>query len=548
MVWMLAVFGLIAIISAYFYAFFKWEFLPFEDAAMLMRYARHLAEGHGIVWNIGEAPVDGATDFLFMVIVALFHKLGFSIEHATRFPVIICHLAVVFLVFHSLVKRQQAPLFIGLVFALYIGIGPSLAYIEAYFGTPVFALAGLLSWLSCIRMTFREKPSHTDNLAFALFALTMGLIRPEGVLLAGLMMLASVYYTGWKRSKKSLLTFIVVFGTLGSAYFFWRWSYFGYPLPNPFYVKGGGRLHLLSLTLAILFIIRMAWPFLLIWGAAWVDLVLKTFRKKKESPDTLPQQQANKPKTKQLIFYMMPVLGFTLIWILLSSEMNYFMRFQYVLLPMMAVSTYPFIPEAVKSWKSWKLVFVVLAIAMIGWQHISYGTKTRFFPNGMQVVAERLAPYADQGYTMVTTETGLLPLYSKWNAVDSYGLNDQHIAHKGLVDHAYLAEKQAELIVIHESWPDASTPKLTGVKAWLMPKTNWRDMVKVVKDYAEKGNYKHVAAFGVKPNDLHHYYVLKSCPASEEIAAIIQSTNYPWYKSGERCKNYAIPSSATSHE
>jgi ADP-heptose:LPS heptosyltransferase len=24
----------------------------------------------------------------------------------------------------------------------------------------------------------------------------------------------------------------------------WRWQYFGYPLPNPFYKKGGGTLHL----------------------------------------------------------------------------------------------------------------------------------------------------------------------------------------------------------------------------------------------------------------------------------------------------------------
>jgi hypothetical protein len=41
---------------------------PFEDAAMLMRYADHLAHGQGIVWNIGEPPLDGTTDFLFLVV------------------------------------------------------------------------------------------------------------------------------------------------------------------------------------------------------------------------------------------------------------------------------------------------------------------------------------------------------------------------------------------------------------------------------------------------------------------------------------------------
>src|SRR6476619_3450013 len=61
-----------------------WKIPPFEDAAMLMRYAEHLAQGHGIVWNIGEPPVDGGTDFLFMACVAVVRYIGFSLEAATR--------------------------------------------------------------------------------------------------------------------------------------------------------------------------------------------------------------------------------------------------------------------------------------------------------------------------------------------------------------------------------------------------------------------------------------------------------------------------------
>jgi len=40
---------------------------PMEDAAMLMRYAENFSAGHGIVWNIGEDPVDGGTDFLAII-------------------------------------------------------------------------------------------------------------------------------------------------------------------------------------------------------------------------------------------------------------------------------------------------------------------------------------------------------------------------------------------------------------------------------------------------------------------------------------------------
>ena len=57
---------LLAVTFYYAARYVDFTIPPFEDAAMLMRYAQNFAGGHGIVWNIGEHPVDGATDFLFM--------------------------------------------------------------------------------------------------------------------------------------------------------------------------------------------------------------------------------------------------------------------------------------------------------------------------------------------------------------------------------------------------------------------------------------------------------------------------------------------------
>ena len=75
---------LLLLTTLYIVRCFNFSCAPFEDAAMNMRYAKHLAEGHGIVWNIGEKPVDGATDFLFIVLVALFIKSGLSLEISVR--------------------------------------------------------------------------------------------------------------------------------------------------------------------------------------------------------------------------------------------------------------------------------------------------------------------------------------------------------------------------------------------------------------------------------------------------------------------------------
>src|ERR1700686_5011566 len=43
--------------------------IPLEDASMLLRYSKNFADGNGIVWNVGEHPVEGATDFLYMITV-----------------------------------------------------------------------------------------------------------------------------------------------------------------------------------------------------------------------------------------------------------------------------------------------------------------------------------------------------------------------------------------------------------------------------------------------------------------------------------------------
>ena len=38
-----------------------------------MNYAKHLAGGYGMVWNIGEAPVQGFTNMGWMLWMALLH-------------------------------------------------------------------------------------------------------------------------------------------------------------------------------------------------------------------------------------------------------------------------------------------------------------------------------------------------------------------------------------------------------------------------------------------------------------------------------------------
>jgi hypothetical protein len=80
----LVIAGTVLFVGQFILARLNYSLPPNEDAAILMRYSEHLAEGHGIVWNVGDRPVEGATDFLFMVLLAALARAGCTRAGAER--------------------------------------------------------------------------------------------------------------------------------------------------------------------------------------------------------------------------------------------------------------------------------------------------------------------------------------------------------------------------------------------------------------------------------------------------------------------------------
>jgi arabinofuranosyltransferase len=186
--------SLLLLAASLFYAlnFIDFNTPPFEDAAMIMRYSQHLAGGHGIVWNIGEAPVDGATDFLFMAAAAALIKLGFTVGQAVRGIGFASHFLTVLLIYWANRRIHNGNIPFSFISGLYLAVGTGLSYVAAYFGTPFFALAAASTWTLGLLLMREQNPRLWLSLAFALSGLVTGLIRPEGVILASLMLLAVV--------------------------------------------------------------------------------------------------------------------------------------------------------------------------------------------------------------------------------------------------------------------------------------------------------------------------------------------------------------------
>jgi len=492
---------------------------PFEDAAILMRYAQHVAEGHGIVWNIGEPPVDGATDFLFMIITAWLVHAGVSVEAAVRSLGIGAYVLTVGLIYLAIRTIHNGPVLIALTSALYLAVGPGMYYVAAYFGTPFFALFACLTW--CLAWFVVKYPaSNVLAVLFSLSSLLTGLIRPEGVILSTTMLLAIVFLLGWKRAIRVVAAFVLVFSTLGALYFAWRWSYFGHPLPNPFVKKGGGLIYLGSLRTSLRNTFFMSLPFL-----PAIVLGLRSSLAFRLS-----------------VFGLIPVIGFASAFVFLSNEMNFGGRFQYATLPILLVSWYAAIrgiegelrlPSlasfSMRARTAVMLFAVVLAVGTVGYAYYSSRGIT-YGRDGRYEVGRMLGDYAEEGLVLGTSEAGLLPLYSRWRTVDTWGLNDPWVARNGGITETYLDQFNPHLIMFHASFspqiaPEGSTP--------------WNEMTTLLKDYAERRGYVLAAAYGATPRSVHYYYVRPDFAQSAEIIDRLRSIDYYYYSTGDLATDFA---------
>lgn len=524
--------SILLLLSTLYYAFNYIDFSipPFEDAAMIMRYSQHLAGGHGIVWNIGEKPVDGATDFLFMVTAAGLIQLGLTVGQAVRGIGFVSHLLTVLIIYWTNRRIHNGNIPFSFLSGLYLAVGTGLSYVSAYFGTPFFALAAASTWTLGLILMKEPNPRWWLSLAFALSGLVTGLIRPEGVILASLMLLAVIVMRGLRSSLSIILIFGIIFLTLGGSYFLWRWDYFGYPLPNPFYKKGEGGWSWFTFDASMLNMLRLSLPI--------VFAFILGFR----SNETL----------KTTLVYMIPIVGFAAAFGLVSDEMNYGARFQYATVPLALLSWIPLVSGFkldglnqlhVRERAVYFVALIGLAAGLVyySWFQNCFlalyqqSCDRPYERDGRLEMAQMLSDFRGKGYVMAVTEAGLLPYYSGWDAVDTWGLNDQFIAHNGLTVE-YLDSKKPHIIMFHDYYSPLVPPRLTEANL----AQHWFSMTILLKTYAEENGYILAAVFGDSPYDTHYYYVRPDFEDSGRLVnRISEFRDYFYPTTGKRSINYA---------
>lgn len=194
-----------------------------DDGAFFLRYAENMLKGEFWVWNLGEAPVWGASAPLYPLLIALTMALGLSPE--TAIVGVGLTLAAGSLAAVTLMLGHRFGVIAGIAFLAFSALDTGVMY---------FSGAGL------------ETPLTITLLAFALWTL---LYKPHGWavgLVAGLLMVNKLdlipvggllLLAHWVQDKHFPKVAVIVAATIALTWYGFAWWHFGAPVPNSFLTK-----------------------------------------------------------------------------------------------------------------------------------------------------------------------------------------------------------------------------------------------------------------------------------------------------------------------
>lgn len=205
-----------------------------DDAYITLRYSKHLALGHGIVWNIGEAPIEGYSNFLFVLLGA--GAIRFDLDPFLTLRVASLAGFLLACIASYLIARTWLPPLGALLPSLLItGLEGEFLWAASGLETVAFQGIGLCFLLCCIKA--RERKSAALFCLAGLLAVLAALCRPEGgifmVVFGTFYLIRAVqrYRAGLPFEGRSLTT-LAVFSVLMLAYLSWKLAYFGSFLPH----------------------------------------------------------------------------------------------------------------------------------------------------------------------------------------------------------------------------------------------------------------------------------------------------------------------------
>ena len=237
-----------------------------DDAMISMRYARNLANGDGLVWNPGGERVEGFTNPLWVLYMSIFHLMPIPIElislpiQITGAILMIINMLLVVKIIQQFTDKTVVILGAVVLTGFY---GPLNNW--SLLGMEVSILTVMVSW--AVLKTMQSLDNETFSLAPYLI-LGVGTYVRIDMAVPYLVVLGLLAYFNRAHRRKHLLWgvgLLLLFLLSQTGLRLW---YYGYPLPNTYYLK------VLGTPLFVRFGKGLYALFNLVWKANWLIALL----------------------------------------------------------------------------------------------------------------------------------------------------------------------------------------------------------------------------------------------------------------------------------
>ena len=389
-----------------------------DDAYISYRYAENFANGEGLVFNLGE-KVEGYTNFLWVIILSAAIKPGFDIVIFSMILSMLLSGATIVLIFYFtrlFIGKETLSVFHFLPGFLLIVYFPFLAWGIGGLETHLFVFLLTLSFYLIVK----GNNDLAASICFGLCALT----RPEGLVFFGITWLYILFIR--TKDKQKLIKFTIPFIIIYIPYFLWRFYYYGYLLPNTFYVKVGFGYHQLIRGLKYFFdFVRQSGSIPILAPLLW----LISIRFVKDSR-----------KFWGYSYLLIITFLYYLYLIYTGGDALPALRLSLPIIPVVYIFWSHMLKNMSdhiyeKKYRNILIISVVLGSLLI--------TSSVFYLNmmlpclkgdGIWLYGRKIGEYfrenAKPEETIATNTAGSIPFYSKTRSIDMLGLCDEHIAHR----------------------------------------------------------------------------------------------------------------------
>lgn len=433
---------------------YVWNF-TIDDAFISFRYSEHLASGFGLVWNVDQPPVEGYSNFLWILIIAFSFLFKLNPIFSAKLIGLVSVFGIIIIfwfIINDIFKNNVDKFLAFTLSTVLILVNPHTAT-HAISGMETMFYTFLLLGVAYSAWKIITSNSSKFIWLFAFTALLLSLTRPEGIIISLALIFTVILISKKKKDNSitlnSFLPILILFLIPIIIYQLFRVYYFQELLPLPFIVKVvNGVTYPAEFITALIYLV----PFIIIIMISFYIL----------NPKMKSHKNQQKTYFNYFLLILVVIFFFANVEYVFTPLMNYSQRFYYpsfvLIYVTFGIATTILFKEIskidTKFPKFTKIIFTLFVILILVNTNV-YGIDdlkdkhdySISFENSYYSIGETLNQYSSDNFTVAFADAGAVAYLSRWNFLDLGGLNNKFIAHNGITK-AYLKEEDPELVIL----------------------------------------------------------------------------------------------------